>query len=343
MTAAATTGRLIVGFEGLALDPAWRELLGHPAVGGVILFSRNFASVAQIRELVAEIRALKAPRLLVTVDQEGGRVQRFRAPELTPLPPLGLLGKWFERRPDRARDLAYRHGRVMAAEMLGLGVDLSWAPVLDLDRGSRVIGDRAMSCDPVTVADLGGYYVAGMKDAGMAACAKHFPGHGSVVADSHLEVVTDPRPREALEVDLLPFARLVDKLSVVMMGHVRYPAVDPLPAGFSSRWIGGELRRGLGFAGLVVSDDLDMAGAGPVGDLDDRLAAALDAGCDLVLVCNPDSSLRVLTKNPDLPGLNAETLGRLHGRALSSMTEQLLVPEFRAWRESLSLLSQNEQ
>ncbi|TVS12856.1 MAG: beta-N-acetylhexosaminidase [Wenzhouxiangella sp.] len=343
MTAALTTGRLIVGFEGLALDPDWRERLCHPAVGGVILFARNFASVDQVRDLVTEIRALKSPRLLVTVDQEGGRVQRFRAPELTPLPALGLLGKWFEQRPDRARDLAYRHGRVMAAEMLGLGIDLSWAPVLDLDRGSRVIGDRAMSGDPATVADLGGYYVAGMKDAGMAACGKHFPGHGSVAADSHLEVVTDARPRPALEADLQPFAHLADKLSAVMMAHVLYPAVDPLPAGFSARWVVDELRQSLGFEGLVVSDDLDMAGAGPAGGLGDRLAAALGAGCDLALVCNPQSVAQVLTDDPDLRGLGAELIGRLHGRAMSSMTEQLLVPEFRAWRESLDLLSRNEQ
>lgn len=339
----ASAGPLIVGIEGCELTAEWRERLLHPAVGGVILFSRNFASVTQISELIDAIRALKTPRLLVTVDQEGGRVQRFRAPELTPLPPLGVLGRWFQAHPDRACDLAYRHGRVMAAEMLALGIDLSWAPVLDLDRGSQVIGDRAMSTDPDTVADLAGYYVAGMKDAGMAACGKHFPGHGSVEADSHLHVVTDPRSRQALEADLLPFARLADKLAAVMMAHVCYPAVDPVPAGFSTRWIGQELKAVIGFRGLVVSDDLDMAGAAPAGGLSARLASALAAGCDLALVCKPESVAMVLASDLELPGVAAAAFERLYGRPTLAMAEQLLVPEFRAWRESLNFLSQNEQ
>ncbi len=339
----ATTGPLIVGFDGLELSAEWRERLCHPAVGGVILFSRNFASVEQVRALIEEIRGLKSPRLLITVDQEGGRVQRFRGPELTPLPALGLIGRWFERQPDRARDLAYRHGRVMAAEMLALGVDLSWAPVLDLDRGSRVIGDRALAADPATVSDLASFYLAGMKDAGMAACGKHFPGHGSVEADSHTEVVTDGRPREALAEDLRPFAELSGRLAAVMMAHVCYPEVDERPAGFSSRWIGEELRQALGFAGLVVSDDLDMVGAAPAGTLPQRLRTAFDAGCELALVCNPQSVIRVLEDAEGLPPVSADALAALHGRPMLSMAEQLLVPEFRAWRDSMKLLSREEQ
>lgn len=336
-------GSLLVGFDGLGLSAAWRERLRHPAVAGVILFARNFASVEQMRALTAEIRELRNPRLLVTVDQEGGRVQRFKGPELTPLPALGLVGRWYPSYPDRARDLAYRHGRVMAAEMLALGVDLSWAPVLDLARGSQVIGDRALAADPAVVSDLASYYLAGMKDAGMAGCGKHFPGHGSVAADSHTEVVTDARPRPLLEDDLRPFTDLAGRLAAVMMAHVRYPAVDDLPAGFSSRWIADELRQRLGFAGLVVSDDLDMVGAAPAGTLPQRLASAFAAGCDLALVCQPESVIAVLDAAADLPSLPAEALAMLYGRPMLSMSEQLLVPEFRAWRDSLKHLSQGAQ
>lgn len=339
----ASSGPLIVGFDGLQLSAEWRERLQHPAVGGVILFTRNFASVDQLKELTAELRELKSPRLLITVDQEGGRVQRFKAPELTLLPALGLIGRWFERQPDRARDLAYRHGRVMAAEMLALGVDLSWAPVLDLDRGSSVIGDRALAADPLAVADLAAYYLAGMKDAGMVACGKHFPGHGSIEADSHFEVVTDARSRPDLELDLRPFAALADRLAAVMMAHVCYPAVDPQPAGFSARWIDQELRQALGFRGLVVSDDLDMLGAAPAGDLAARLRLAFAAGCDLALVCKPESVISLLQQAPQVPALPAARLASLHGRPLLSMVEQLSVPEFRAWRESLVLLGQASQ
>ncbi|NDY95433.1 beta-N-acetylhexosaminidase [Wenzhouxiangella limi] len=343
MNAKSVTGPLIVGIDGLALDAVTRERLQHPAVGGVILFSRNFVSVEQVRGLAAEIRALKSPRLLVTVDQEGGRVMRFRSPELTPLPPLGLLGRWFASRPDRACDLAYRHGRVMAAEMLALDVDLSFAPVLDLDRGSRVIGDRALAADPGAVIELARYYLAGMKDAGMAGCGKHFPGHGSVEADSHHCVVTDPRPRTALQADLQPFAELADRMTAVMMAHVCYPAIDERPAGFSARWIHEELRAGLGFEGLVISDDLDMLGAAPAGALGQRLGQAFAAGCELALVCNPASVAELLDGDLDLPPIAVERLGRLYGRAMMTMEEQLLVPEFRAWRDSLKALNGQDQ
>ena len=343
-----TAGPLIVGFDGLELSAEWRDRLCHPAVGGVILFGRNFESFEQMRALTESIRDLKTPRLLITVDQEGGRVQRFKGSELTRLPALGLIGRWFERHPDRARDLAYRHGRVMAAEMLALGVDLSWAPVLDLDRGSRVIGDRALAADPATVCDLASFYLAGMKDAGMAACGKHFPGHGSVEADSHTEAVTDARERAALEDDLRPFADLSDRLAAVMMAHVCYPAVDPQPAGYSSRWIGEELRDDLGFRGLVVSDDLDMVGAASAGPLERRLTRAFEAGCDLALVCKPQSVVELLEEasGDNLDGRfrpPAERLAGLYGRPMLSMAEQLLVPEFRAWRESLETLSGDDQ
>lgn len=336
------TGALIVGFDGLELSPAWAQRLAHPAVGGVILFRRNFASSAQLAVLTAELRAIKHPRLLITVDQEGGRVQRFKGSDLTELPALGQIGRWFQRHPDRACDLAYRHGRVMAAEMLALGVDLSWAPVLDLDRGSSVIGDRALGAEPEAVVELAAYYLAGMQDAGMAACGKHFPGHGSVAADSHFEVVTDARAYAELKTDLKPFAALADRLSAVMMAHVCYPAVAEQPAGFSSTWIAGELRAKLGFQGLVVSDDLDMIGAAPAGDLAARLALAFQAGCDLALVCKPESVVAVLDSVQDLPTIEHQALAKLYGRPMLTMSEQLSVPEFRAWRESLKILAQTQ-
>lgn len=341
MTESLSPGPLIIGIDGTTLDTKTADTLCHPAVGGVILFSRNFQSADQVRELTAAIRELRDPQLLITVDQEGGRVQRFRE-GLTPLPPLGVLGRWYRTHPDRTGDLAYRHGRVMAAEVLDLGVDLSWAPVLDLDRGSSVIGDRAMADDPEVVSALAEWYLAGMHDAGMAACAKHFPGHGSVAADSHLEVVTDARSAGELEQDLLPFMRLAKRFEAVMMAHVCYPAIDERPAGFSERWIGERLRQQMGFNGLVVSDDLDMAGAAPAGNLTDRLGMAFAAGCDLALVCRPDSARQVLASVSDWPELTAGHLDRLYGRPMAKLDEQLMVPEFRAWRDSLELLSKKQ-
>lgn len=333
-------GPLIIGFDGTRLDAATRELLLHPAVGGVILFTRNYDNPEQLQVLTEELAALRHPRLVVSVDQEGGRVQRFRE-GFTRLPPLSVLGRWHASHPDRACDLAYRHGRVMAAELLARGVDLSWAPVLDLDRGSTVIGDRAMADRTEAVVELAGWYLAGMRDAGMAACAKHFPGHGSVEADSHLEVVVDARCERELEDDLAPFARLIDQVQTVMMAHVCYPAVDAAPAGFSRQWVGDCLRGRLGFEGLVVSDDLDMVGAEPAGGLPERLDQAFAAGCDLALVCKPESARRVLELDRDWPVPPAAAMARLYGRPLASLDEQLTVPEFRAWRDSLNALSKD--
>ncbi|TVQ30151.1 MAG: beta-N-acetylhexosaminidase [Wenzhouxiangella sp.] len=339
MTQQLPPGPLIVGFDGTELDAATAARLQHPAVGGVILFSRNFADPEQLKALCAALRALRDPKLLITVDQEGGRVQRFRH-GFTLLPALAVLGRWYRSHPDRACDLAYRHGRIMAAEVLGHGLDLSWAPVLDLDRGSVVIGDRAMAESPEAVADLAGYYIAGMRDAGMAACAKHFPGHGTVAADSHHEVVTDPREWESLVEDMTPFARLADQYRAVMMAHVCYPARDERPAGFSSRWIKDTLRRQLGFSGLVVSDDLDMAGAATAGGLDQRLAQAFEAGCDLALVCQPDSAAALLERDLDWPMPDPSAVAGLYGQPMATIEEQTQVPEFRAWRESLQSIAE---
>lgn len=338
MTKSLPLGPLIVGIDGTLLDEATAEMLRHPAVGGVILFSRNYDSPDQLRALCEEISALRSPRLLLAVDQEGGRVQRF-CDGFTPLPSLAVLGRWYASHPDRARDLAYRHGRVMAAEVLGHGVDLSFAPVLDLDRGSSVIGDRAMASDPAVVADLAAHYIAGMKDAGMRCCGKHFPGHGSVEADSHHEVVVDERDLEAVNEDLAPFAELAASLDSVMMAHVCYPARDSEPAGYSRAWVVDMLKERLGFAGVVISDDLDMAGASPAGSLARRVSKSLAAGCDAVLVCRPGSARELLGGAEEWAAPAAGTLEALYGRAMASLDEQMLVPEFRAWRDSLRALN----
>ncbi|MBS3744828.1 MAG: beta-N-acetylhexosaminidase [Wenzhouxiangellaceae bacterium] len=332
---------LVVGIEGHALDARARAVLKHPAVVGVILFSRNYRDPEQLAGLCREIRALREPRLLICVDQEGGRVQRF-ASGFTRLPPLGRLGNWYRSHPDRALDLAYRHGRIMAAEVLGHGADLSLAPVLDLDRGSEVIGDRAFSDDPEAVLALAGHYIAGMRDAGMKNCGKHFPGHGSVRADSHLEVVTDSRTRHELAADIAPFAGLAGQLDAVMPAHVRYPCVDDRPAGFSGAWIEGILGAELDFRGVVLSDDLDMNGAGVVGDLRERWGACETAGCDLALVCDPRSAADLLSgEETDEAGFQAAraAAAKLFGRASFSLAEQELVSEFRAWKHSLNQLA----
>jgi beta-N-acetylhexosaminidase len=302
---------LVVGIEGTRLDESVRKRLLHPAIVGVILFARNFRDADQLRELTAGLSGLKRPRPLICVDQEGGRVQRFKD-GFTLLPPLAAIGRWYPQHPDRARDLAYRHGRVMAAELLGHGVDLSLAPVLDLDRGSPVIGDRSFSDDPDAVVELARHFIAGMRDAGMKNCGKHFPGHGSIPGDTHDESVDDDRNFDALERDIQPFRALAGSLDAVMPAHVRYPGVDPRPAGFSPTWIGRILRNELGFEGVVVSDDLDMNGAGEQLELQERLTAAQRAGCDLALVCGPASVPKLLEQ---LPADEAEYATARHAAA----------------------------
>lgn len=273
-------GPLIVDVAGTTLSTEDRELLRHPLVAGVILFSRNYETRDQIRALCTELRGLpRARRLLVTVDHEGGRVQRFRA-GFTDLPAAAALGN---------AAAARNQGYVLAAELRAVGVDLSFAPVLDIDRGhGTVIGDRALGSDTASVATLGAAWVEGMRAAGMAACGKHFPGHGGVAADSHHELPVDPRPLVAIRAeDMFPFERaMAHGLSSVMMAHVLFPEVDAVPASFSKRWIGEVLRSGLGFDGAVICDDLSMAGAAMLGDACARAEAALAAGCDLLPVCN---------------------------------------------------------
>jgi beta-N-acetylhexosaminidase len=313
-----TLGPLMVDLAGLVLTPEDRELLQHPAVGGVILFARNYTSPAQVRALIAAIHAARDPHLLVAVDQEGGRVQRFRD-GFTRLPALSCLGERYDSDRARARHLAEVSGWLMAAELRAVGVDLSFAPVLDLDHGvSTVIGDRALHRRPEVVAELAYAYQAGMHEAGMAATGKHFPGHGAVVADSHLELPVDPRPYEDMaQWDMVPFERMIRYgLAAVMMAHVVYGAVDARPAGFSPFWIREVLRTCLGFQGLVFSDDLNMGAAAYAGDHSERARISLEAGCDMVLVCNArEQALRAAEALVDYINPVTHTrIARLHGR-----------------------------
>ena len=280
---------LVIGVAGKELTAQERDWLQHPACAGVILFTRNFASRAQVAELSQAIREAAPRPQLVCVDQEGGRVQRFRE-GYSALPSLDQFGKLYGSQPDRAIELAKEHAWLMASEVRASGVDLSFAPVVDLGRGNRAIGDRAFSADPQIVAEFTRAYVAGMHAAEMAATLKHFPGHGSVLEDTHFDDAVDPRPLEEIRaLDLVPFVAGIDAgADAVMMAHVVYPKVAPEPAGYSSRWIEDILRKEMGFKGVVFSDDIGMAAAFSAGGVKARIDAHLDAGCDVVLVCHPD-------------------------------------------------------
>lgn len=281
-------GPVMMDLEGHELSAEEAEMLTHPAVGAVILFARNYRSPGQLGALVDAIRACRPEPLLVTVDQEGGRVQRFRD-GFTRLPPLSAIGRLFDEDAAAGLRMAECTGWVMARELREHGVDLSFAPVVDLDHGvSEIIGDRSFHDDPEVVARLARALAAGMHAGGMPATAKHFPGHGAVAPDSHLELPVDERPPEAIRGwDLIPFQRLaLQEIPAMMMAHVVYPAVDDLPASFSGVWIRDLLRHGLGFGGAVVADDLCMAAAESLGSPAERARAALDAGCDLLPVCN---------------------------------------------------------
>jgi beta-N-acetylhexosaminidase len=281
-------GPVMLDVAGPELDAEDREVLAHPAVGGVILFARNYADPRQLAALTAAIRSAREPALLIAVDQEGGRVQRFRD-GFVRLPPAARFGDLYAIDPALAREAARSVGWLMAAELRAAGVDFSFAPVLDVERGlSRVIGDRALAMSPEIVATLAAAWLDGVHAAGMAGCGKHFPGHGGVAADSHLELPEDSRPLSELEtLDLIPFRRLIAHgLEAVMPAHVVYSRIDPQPAGFSTFWLREVLRGRLGFDGVIFSDDLDMDAASAGGGFGARALTALQAGCDMILVCN---------------------------------------------------------
>ncbi len=329
----------MIDIEGQALSAEERERLAHPLVGGVLLFSRNFSGPEQLQALVAELHALREPRLLVAADQEGGRVQRFRE-GFTRLPAPRRLGELYDRNPERARQCAEATGWLMASELRAAGVDLSFAPVLDVDRGvSAVIGDRALHADPQVVADLAHSYMRGMGEAGMTATGKHFPGHGSVAEDSHVDLPVDGRRYEDIAgEDLLPFERMIHYgLAAVMVAHVVYGGVDGRIAGFSPFWIREVLRGELGFQGAVFSDDLSMAAARGAGALPDRARAALEAGCDMVLACNdPQGQAQVLDALGDLDDpVSHLRLARMHGKGRLDRETLTRDP---AWRQAVRLV-----
>ena len=317
-------GPVMVDVAGLELTPDDSERLQHPQVGGVILFARNFAAPLQLIQLTHSIREIRKPNLLIAVDHEGGRVQRFRH-GFTTIPAMTQLGKLFDRDPAQALAAARGCGFVIGSELQAHGVDFSFAPVLDVDYGeSSVIGDRALHSDPNVIAVLAEALQAGLNAAGMVSVGKHFPGHGFVRADSHLEVPVDDRTMAEIAArDLIPFQRLARSgLGGVMPAHVIYTKVDAKPAGFSAIWLQKILREKLGFDGLIFSDDLSMEGASTAGGMIGRANAALNAGCDMVLICNDpraqDALLEGLERRPLAPTL-ARRLERMRGKAISTV------------------------
>ena len=326
-------GPVMLDVAGLELTTEERARLGHPLVGGVILFARNYAAPEQLESLVRDIHALRRPPLLVAVDHEGGRVQRFRD-GFTALPAMARFGEVWDENPKRAHRLAETAGWLMASELRAVGVDFSFAPVLDVDRGvSRVIGDRAFHANPDAVTELAHAYMTGMHRAGMAATGKHFPGHGGVEADSHVAVPVDARSYQDIYMeDIVPFERMIAYgLEGIMPAHVIFSAVDPQPAGYSRFWLQKVLRQELGFEGVIFSDDLSMEGAKVAGGVVSRARAALAAGCDMVLVCNDPAAAREL-----LDGLGAHDdpaahlrLARMHGRQPVNRAELLADAGYR--------------
>lgn len=289
-------GRLMLDLKGVSLDRDERLQLQNPQVGGVILFSRNIQSRDQVCDLVAEIRAC-SKSLLVAVDQEGGRVQRLRE-GFTAIPSMQAIGNLIARSPEEGLGLSKDLGWLMASEVIACGLDLSFAPVLDVDRDtSSIIGDRSFSDQPEIVISAAEAFIKGMHDAGMAVTGKHFPGHGGIVADSHLEAPVDDRSWNTLYArDIQPFAKLSKMLDAVMPAHITFPSVDPDSVGFSSFWLNDVLRGKLGFEGIIFSDDLTMKGADIAGGYVDKAKLALKAGCDMILVCNcPQGAVEVLS------------------------------------------------
>jgi beta-N-acetylhexosaminidase len=315
-------GPVFVDVAGLELTPDDIERLQHPQVGGVVLFARNFAAPLQLIQLTHSIREIRKPSILIAVDHEGGRVQRFRH-GFTPIPPMRELGKLWDRDPAQALAAARGCGFVIGSELQAHGVDMTFAPVLDVDYGeSSVIGDRSLHRESNVIATLAEALQAGLNAAGMVSVGKHFPGHGYVRADSHLAIPVDDRSlAEFSAVDLVPFQRLARTMGGVMPAHVVYPKVDNKPAGFSNVWLQKILREKLHFEGIVFSDDLGMEGASSAGGMVSRANAALNAGCDMVLMCNDpraqDTLLEGLERRPVAPTL-ARRLEKLRGRAIST-------------------------
>lgn len=324
----------MLDIDGLSLTPADRDLLREPAVGGVILFARNYQSPTQTEDLIAEIRALRSPPLLVAVDHEGGRVQRFRN-GFTAIPAMRRIGHEYDRDPASARRLARTAGWVIAVELRAVRVDLCFAPCVDLDWGvSEVIGDRAFHADPDVVGELATEFSRGLRDGGMAAVLKHFPGHGAVVADSHLQLPVDRRDYGSILDDMRPYERLIGNglAAGVMLAHVVFREMDERPAGFSDFWIGRELRGRLGFGGAVFCDDLSMKATREYGSMRERARRALAAGCDMILICNDrrGAEQAVLGLAEYSSPLSLVRLARLHGTGRGSREDLKASAEWQA-------------
>lgn len=337
-------GPVMLDIEGLSLTPADRDMLREPAVGGVILFSRNFATAEQLIDLVAEIRALRSPPLLLAVDHEGGRVQRFRD-GFSAIPAMRQIGREYRRDPTAAEHLAYQAGWLIASELRAVGIDLCFAPCVDLDWGiSEIIGDRSFHRRPEVVGELAARLARGLRSAGMAAVAKHFPGHGAVVADSHLKLPVDRREYGDVLDDMRPYEKLISNGAVagVMTAHVVYEEMDDLPASFSEFWIQRELRSRLGFDGAVFCDDLSMKATRDYGSMQERAKRALDAGCDMVLVCNdrPAAQKAVAALKDYSNPLSLVRLARLHGTG-HTLRETLLASD--EWQSANAELTQWSQ
>jgi beta-N-acetylhexosaminidase len=323
-----------------------KRLQNH-LVGGVILFSRNFESPAQLKALTASIHAVRQPPLLISVDHEGGRVQRFQD-GFTKIPPMREFGKIWDDNPKKAKALAEEAGWILAAELRAHGVDFSFTPVLDMDYGeSQVIGNRAFHLKAQAIHELAYALMHGLRRGGMPAVGKHFPGHGFVVADSHVAIPVDDREfDEIAQNDLQPFRQMIDDgIQAIMPAHVIYPKVDEKPAGFSPRWLQKVLRERLGFDGVIFSDDLSMEGAGVAGDVTARALAALNAGCDMVLLCNqPDKADELLANLKwDMTGASRARLARMHGgRAPKDMDHLHEDAEFVAAVKRVDLVGKSE-
>jgi beta-N-acetylhexosaminidase len=329
-------GPAVIDVAGAELSDADRERLRHPAAGGVILFSRNFESCEQLSSLTAEIERLREPALPICVDHEGGRVQRFRE-GFSAIPPMRELGRQWDRDREAARAAARAIAYIVGAELAAHGIDFSFAPVLDLDYGgSSVIGDRALHFDPTAVGALGASIVQGFAEAGMAAVGKHFPGHGYAEADSHVTVPRDERKLvEIQRKDLVPFRMAIEAgLAAVMPAHVVYAQVNAEPAGYSRFWLQEILRGKLAFEGLIFSDDLSMEGASTAGGVAQRARAALDAGCDMVLLCNdPQGQEALLQSLADTALARPERLERMRRKGGRDLRKSV------AYREALQKLS----
>ncbi|WP_130803369.1 beta-N-acetylhexosaminidase [Acinetobacter ihumii] len=307
-------GALMLDIAGTELTSEDIELLGNPQVGGMILFGRNIESPQQVRALTNHMRQIR-PDILIAVDQEGGRVQRLKS-GFTLLPAMGRFGELYQQQPEKALQLAEQCGWLMATEVLAVGIDFSFAPVLDINAISDVIGDRGFAKNQQDIVPLASAFMKGMQHAGMATTGKHFPGHGSVQADSHVAAAIDPRPYDDIyQQDMQTFIQLMPQLDALMPAHVIYEQVDPNPAGFSPFWIQEVLRKQLNFDGVLFSDDLSMQAACVAGGADARLHAALTAGCDMGLVCNDRSSACLaLDSIQDLALPNQQRLERMRGK-----------------------------